>query len=483
MNKKTYKTILILISVCSIISLFVLSLYTRPSSDDYYDSKYMLEVLSIPGFHPIKLLIQAIKMDFYLWRNFDGLFISEIVLLLQPGIYGEKYYFIGAWGIMFFIFLSILLSIKNTLHAFRMSSKNTLFYAIITSAFLLNSMYGITEGIYWFNGAWNYTPFFFLILFNSSILFKSYKLEYFPRKTIILTSLFAFLASGGNYILSLANVLVMMTFSIFGLVKKHKGYLYPFITAFIGLCIEVFSPGAANRADRMGLSGIKETITGSIRVCYECICQWIGFRWIMGMILLIAMLYFLRRKGLKANCNINPIFLLIYTMMIMCAMICAPLMSETKHIAERMYSSIWLAFAFLSSIDIAYLFFWIFNIFNKDNDHHIINNILAPRLEKLDTVVMYISILAMICIAFGNNANGVVAYREISSGHAKLYADTCDERYEMIKNAKPGEIIECSPLPRPIFVYFADITDNLDDWENINWKNYYGVDIRIKADE
>lgn len=483
MNKKTYKSILIVISLFSIIPLFVLSLYTRPSSDDYYFSKFLLDVLNKPGFHPLELITTAIKADIFMWHNYDGPFISKFIMLLQPGIYGERYYFIGAWGIMIFIFLSIICSINNILDSFKLSHRNTLFYAILSLSIVLNNMYGMTEGVYWYNGAWNYTPFFFLVMINSSILFKCYKLDINPAKTIILTSLLAFISSGGSYLTSLANVLIMMAFAIFGFLRNNKAYISPFIFALTGLCIEVFSPGAANRAKRMGLSGIKETLFGSIKVCYESICLWAGFRWIMGIIVVITILYFLRRKGLKANCNINPIFLVLWTLMVMCAMICAPLMSETKHIAERMYSSIWLSFAFLSSIDIAYLIFWIFNIFNKDNDHHIINDILSPRLEKLDSVVMYISILAMICIAFGNNANGVVAYREISSGHAKLYADTCDERYEMIKNAKPGEIIECSPLPRPIFVYFADITDNLDDWENINWKNYYGVDIRIKADE
>ena len=87
--------------------------------------------------------------------------------------------------------------------------KNSVLVSAAALVLTLNGMPSIVQGLYWFNGAWNYIPFFYLTLFNLALLIR-YEFEKIPQKRWLIGSvLLSFLISGGNHVTGFLNIMLL----------------------------------------------------------------------------------------------------------------------------------------------------------------------------------------------------------------------------------------------------------------------------------
>ena len=84
---------------------------------------------------------------------------------------GERWYGIGGVALIAFMF-GLTYYFLKTIFSLLGITKNNALSATVTIVLTLNGMPNIVQGLYWFNGAWNYIPFFYLTLFNVALLLK-----------------------------------------------------------------------------------------------------------------------------------------------------------------------------------------------------------------------------------------------------------------------------------------------------------------------
>lgn len=62
-------------------------------------------------YNTLDLLKTAYDTDKQFYLTWQGLYTSAFLLALQPGIFGERYYFIGGIGLLIFMYLTLYLSV------------------------------------------------------------------------------------------------------------------------------------------------------------------------------------------------------------------------------------------------------------------------------------------------------------------------------------------------------------------------------------
>lgn len=219
--KQHYKIIAMLILAVAVIPFLMLTYYSRPCVDDYSYAVDTHALIKSGNWNIISLFCAAWKTDVRFYHEWQGLYTSAFVLALQPGILGERWYGIGGVALIALMF-GLTYYFLKTIFSLLGITKNNALSATVTIVLTLNGMPNIVQGLYWFNGAWNYIPFFYLTLFNVALLLK-YEFGMTPRKRWLMGSmLLSFLISGGNHVTGFLNIMLLALGLL--LTRKKKNY-------------------------------------------------------------------------------------------------------------------------------------------------------------------------------------------------------------------------------------------------------------------
>ena len=465
---KYYKYIIAIICILSLIPFFIVSIYSRPCVDDFTYSVTNHHLINSGSWNIIDLLISAIKVDIYKYNTWQGLYTSAFVLSLQPGIFGEKYYFIGSILLMIIIYIC-LLRLIHVLNKYYFKSKYpSWLITLVLYTVLLQGLPNICQGLYWFNGAWNYTPFFFLVL-----VVVSYIVDYFnisdlkkKRKDLIIASILSFVISGGNHITSVLNIMVLGLICLHTIInKKDKKVFVVLLVALIGFAIMYFAPGTAIRQSVCEKSSLVQAIINSTLQVYKCICKWVDIKWLLLCIMtIIVFTPFI--SSFNGKLKLHPLLMIMLSILILIGMYFPPYYAMSDHGDLRIYNIIWLAFYVLSFINIVYLFLYL-RVNNKLTFNINIKNIISYSF--LLFIVLYMCFI-------DNNFD--LIQNEFSQNLPQSFASTFDERIELAKTSN-DDIIEVESLPDSKVLKFDDINDDISSNRNISWENYYGKGIKL----
>ena len=275
-KKITKKNIFYIILICfilSVIPLYVIGMFAHPSVDDYYYGTETVQVWNET--HSIASVVKCsfdeMINTYNIWQgNFSAIFLMR----LQPGIFGEQYYFIAPlillsayMGFSIFFFYTALKKI------FKADSYLAATVGICLTFVSMQLCTTPSDSFYWYNGAIYYTFFYSLMLFLFALLIRMRTAK--AAGTIILTaisSVSAFLIGGSNYAAALFMCIILALSAgaavYFVILRKNKvirpyhmaAYLIVAAAAMAGLFISMAAPGNALRQQSVGGStGIVKT--------------------------------------------------------------------------------------------------------------------------------------------------------------------------------------------------------------------------------
>ena len=163
--------VLIVISVITVIPLLKLGVYDHPCADDFGYSIQTYQVWQET--HSVGELIKtAWSTSIRFWHTWQGLYISAFVLALQPAIFGEAYYALTVWLTVGTIYGANLIFAEYVLHyKLKGSALGAMALAFTMSMVMVQWIPSAVQGLYWYNGAMNYTFFYgiFLLLIIGEI--------------------------------------------------------------------------------------------------------------------------------------------------------------------------------------------------------------------------------------------------------------------------------------------------------------------------
>ena len=379
-KKITKKNIFYIILICfilSVIPLYVIGMYAHPSVDDYYYGTETVQVWNETHSFAsvVKCSFDEMINTYNIWQgNFSAIFLMR----LQPGIFGEQYYFIAPlillsayMGFSIFFFYTALKKI------FKADSYLAATVGICLTFVSMQLCATPSDSFYWFNGAIYYTFFYSLMLFLFALLIRMRTAK--AASTIILTaisSVSAFLIGGSNYAAALFMCIILALSAgaavYFVILRKNKvirpyhmaAYIIVAAAAMAGLFISMAAPGNALRQQSVGGStGIVKTFVYTFAFGGYSIAKVLNAPCLIFFICMIPVFYRIaRRSGFTYR---YPLLVAVFTFGLYCSMGTPVFYAQGLRMPYRMMNIIFFAAYVLITFNLIYFLGWIGNKFES----------------------------------------------------------------------------------------------------------------------
>jgi len=243
-NTRIFVIIALIVFIISIFPILFVSFYNHAAADDLSFSEQALitwrETRSLPA-----ILKVAWNNVINIYQNWQGTYTGVFLMTLQPGMFGEEYYFIGTFVLMFgFIFSVLFLSNTILRNYLRASVWQWLAISIPPLAVCIQTMSNSRDSFLWYNGGVLYTFTFsmYLVLFSLTLKFVR------KPKAITATAIIflGFLTAGGAIPVAMLCFLTGVTVITFSFIKKQPMkhlMLIAFIPVIAGSLVTALAPG------------------------------------------------------------------------------------------------------------------------------------------------------------------------------------------------------------------------------------------------
>lgn len=381
-KKLTTKNIFFIILICfllSVIPLYIIGMYAHPSVDDYYYGTQTVqawnETHSIASV--IKCSFDEMLNTYNIWQgNFSAIFLMR----LQPGIFGEQYYFITPLILLSaYIGFSIFFFYTALKKIFKADSYLAATVGICLTFVSMQLCMTPSDSFYWYNGAIYYTFFYSLMLFLFALLIRMRTAK--AAGTVIFTLIsfvLAFLIGGSNYATALFMCIILALaaaaaiYSV--LTKKNKvirsyhmaAYIIVALAAMAGLFISMAAPGNALRQDSVGGStGIIKTFIYTFAFGGYSIAKVLNAPCLIFFVCMIPAFYSIAKKsGFSYR---YPLLVAVFTFGLYCSMGTPVFYAQGLRMPYRMMNIIFFAAYVYIAFNMIYLLGWIGNKYGKDS--------------------------------------------------------------------------------------------------------------------
>lgn len=528
-KKLTTKNIFFIILICflfSVIPLYIIGMYAHPSVDDYYYGTQTVQVWNET--HSIASVIKCsfdeMLNTYNIWQgNFSAIFLMR----LQPGIFGEQYYFITPLILLSaYIGFSIFFFYTALKKIFKTDSYLAATVGICLTFVSIQLCMTPSDSFYWYNGAIYYTFFYSLMLFLFALLIRMRTAK--AAGTVIFTLIsfvLAFLIGGSNYATALFMCIMLALaagaaiYSV--LTKKNKvirsyhmaAYIIVALAAMAGLFISMAAPGNALRQDSVGGStGIIKTFIYTFAFGGYSIAKVLNAPCLIFFVCMIPAFYSIAKKsGFSYR---YPLLVAVFTFGLYCSMGTPVFYAQGLRMPYRMMNIIFFAAYVYIAFNMIYLLGWIWNKYGNDSHENmshkdtdkintgkklislddIVNNfydkIKASRKNAILALAISLCAFVIACIGcievgeteyksgdagFSNLPLSAAAALSLLNGDAKTYDTELTARDEYLTSTSDDEQFITVPAlsKRPAPIFHSDITDDAGDWHNAHLAMYY----------
>ena len=464
--------IVIALCIVSLIPLFVIGMYDRPSADDFSYSLQTHEAFLASGGNPLAVLGAAVSTDVDFYNNWQGLYTSAFLLALQPGIAGGASYPIGCWLIMAFVIGACLfLACRIERYAFKSGTALWPAAGFAAATLFLQCMPSANEGIFWYNGAANYTPVFFATFFTIGMCLKALEADR-PRQracAAVGAAVVSFIVSGGNYMPAFFNLMVMASFAGIGLLRKRPALLAPLAASVVGFAISAMAPGTAIRQNALNeLFGHPSVIGTIAHSVYQAIMDLRLFIDLPTLVFLAALTPFVvawsRRSPARFSWKTLGIAAAV-AFVFMVGTLCVPYYAIGDFGEGRARNIAYFVDVFLVAGLYGYAVCCIVARKAQETGGESANRQLSTGAYTAIAAVA-IAAVALYGSQVVGHGNAFIAARSLANGEAAAYAAEFDAREAtLLESAGDDATIRLiSTRPDPLF--FSDVERNGQDWSS-----------------
>ena len=467
-----------------VVPMTYISKYMWPVSDDFELSLWTKEAFVTTG-SLWQVLKRAWEFVIYKYFNWQGAYSSILLMALQPGIWGDEYYWMGVVLIMASLLsgifgLSYVLMVK---HGKVQKSVWLTITSLVTFAWFLRVMY-TEEAFYWWTGASYYTGFYawgMMIVTAMFCFYTDWQKYSVVRKCLyyIMGMLACLFVGGGNFPTTMLLLLIAIGLAIAAFVYKKASFkvltTYA-VTTLAALLISVLAPGSTNHMNNdfeADVSAI-EAIFISIRDGFKYIGSWTNISIIMLYIFLLPFIW-----QLVKSCGCKFKWPVVVT-----------ILSGGLYLAE--YAPVSYAFGGFAPgrmINLYYInYFWLmlFNVFYWLGWIHVkLESKIPAKLKELagsqhkwqPIYICIVGVLFLLSVASVgiSNTNLYWVYAEIYNGYYAEVDEFIADRVAYFKEHQ-GEDVLVEPVPyQSVITYFGDLFPDKEHLVNRTMAEYYGV--------
>ncbi|WP_026491569.1 DUF6056 family protein [Butyrivibrio sp. XPD2002] len=516
---KALRITLFLVNVIVVLPILILAFYNVPSADDFSMAYEVHESYVSGGF--FSAIIKAIYMGIWYYFNWTGVYFSNTLTALAPSVFGEHFYFIGTWVVLFMFALGLWYFFKQLLcETLRVEKHlagcitNIMFFLLVQCMPVGASR---VEGFFWYSGAINYLFMFGFALLWLGMILHLASLESVKGYLVPILSVMGFLLGGANYMTSLSLAIISVCILIISIIasvsgkaplekqielRKHeifkiaerfdglKRAYIPAICMLVGFALSAIAPGNKVRSDSAAFNPIKAILMAVYYTMDAMLGKWLTWPTIILLVFLIPFLWKATGRIKRFYGFEHPALFTAFCFLLSAASITPPIYATGSIEAGRIQALFYMQGMILLSLIIGYMCGWIRYVIKPAK--LIDGDVLAKRKPKDFLEDAYLGqhatrVVFAVSAAFIAGSllavkpepdlyTGTAALEDIFSGDAYYYMKEFDERLKVLKddNVKEAEFGAFSVHPQLLF--FSDITKDEGDWLNKAMAEYYHKD-------
>lgn len=498
---------LLILFVLSLIPLYVMGLYAHPSVDDYFygartkavwqETHSLTEVMSSAAAETGKI--------YDLWQgNFSALFLMH----LQPGIYGEEYYFIAPFLLITAYAVCSLFFFYTVLRRIFRTGRITSGAVSIAMTFVSMQLANVpSDSFYWYNGAIYYTFFYslMLLLFSLLIILRTMQGAGFWLLSLLSIAL-AFFIGGSNYATALFTAVMLALIcgaAIYYILRsKNKtitakhGTAYVLIAAacLAGLFISMAAPGNANRQASVGGStGLIRTFAYTFAFGGYSLANVLSAPCLVFFLCMVPVFYRIARNvSFTFRC---PLFVLIFTFGLYCSAGTPVFYAQGLRMPYRLMNIICFSAYSWTGFNLIYFLGWIGQKYGSSPViqalEHVCKSVKSSFRSLFTALLLCITAFAITCIGriqvaeteyqsgragFSNMPVTLSALYSLATGEAAQYDRELNQRNAYLSQTTESNVAVPPLSVYPELIFHTDITSDPEDWRNSHIALFYGKD-------
>lgn len=474
---KTLSRFFFVVYILSLIPMFVIGLYNYPSADDYSIGSNVRQTWVV-SHSVIQTVWQAVLRSVEDWMIWMGYFTSNFLMAIPPCVFGEKWYALTTVIMVGSISLStgyLLYQIfVKVLKADRYISQTVI---CIMLFFTMQCMVGRVEAFYWYCGAANYMLTHSLSMWFYGMLVS---LAVSRHKKIFVAAAIGlgFLVGGANQMTALNVAIVLLIAVIFILYtkkwKEKMNVLIPMLGFYIGFILNVAAPGNWVRSEiSQGMGPVKAVMISLLYGLEYCLGEWTDWSILVMVIALIPLLWKLIEKTeFKFP---YPVIFVLFGFGLVSAMMTPPLFAVGNIGADRLKALTFTMYMVVLVLCELYAVGWIRKKYFRNSSKEEAMKLSADMIIFLMSCVLFFAAGACLkVIANPHYYTSSSAMTDLLTGSAKKYGETLEKRAKLYNGGEKDIVVE--PLEiEPELLYFSDITEDPEDWQNKGLCRYYGL--------
>lgn len=437
---KQERILSILAGIIVLVCYAFASLYCHPSGDDF---TYAVKAQS-------GAFLKTVLNERY---DTNGRYISNFLMLFSPLNWG------GLAAYKFMPMLIIALMFSGTLVFYRLIiQKHSIILTFVSMLIGFSIMPDITEAVYWYTGAWTYTPSAILFLIAAAIIIRNQSLLK-PTHHILAIILFA-IACGFNETIALYGMAGAIFFAIksrFNRISLVYSALFTILLAYV-----INAPGNTVRSS---LFEDSHQVFYSIGMSSIYSARFIG-EWLINPAFLlwaIVLLKFQNNDAIDSRLQflrhpLTVIAILLLPVFISCF---GPFWS-TGMLGQYRTAN-------LASI----LFVPSFTMVILANKAFIARKIKSTRLQQIAFPLLLVFLLSW--------KNQFYLFEELITSEIAQFDEEMNERYDLIQACENDVCLipEIEHQPKTLFVYA--LNDDPEHWWNKSYQMYFNSGQIIKS--
>ena len=460
-----------------LIPVVMLAFYARPSADDYVYAARTHAVVQQYGADWPRLLAAAWETTVYFFRNWQGLYVSGFILALQPAIFGNAWYGLTLACVLVPLFLCLYACSRLIVNRLEPAQRRLpLALSVLFLFAFIEGMPSPVEGLYWFNGAMNYLPYFALTVLNAGIAVALCTPNSISKKRRFCYAgagvLIGLTIGGGHQVVGELNLLVLLLIAVVCLRRKNFWICPTLVASLVGLLINITAPGTSVRTDGFAQADFLEAVVKSFLLAAMEWIRWLDVPLLCLLLLLALPLHRLAQSQMISDRMFRyPWMGIAGTFILMWAMIFLPSYTMGGIGAGRLLNVVWMTFLLGLAVSEFLLFGWLERVRG-------LSLVPAERFMLRHGRRLPVAVAGMlVCMAcIGSHtvkegqdnyfATSLEAAYELADGQAARFAAALDERERALNDASQPDVA-ISPLgaeERPWLLFYTDVSVGPDMW-------------------
>lgn len=506
----TVKRISILLSVlyfASLIPMLVIAQYNYAGADDYSIGQ-TCHTAWITSHNVFAVIWQAALMaahDFLYWM---GYFSAIFMMSIHPGVFGEHVYAATTWIMVGMLTFSTIYLLRALLvKALGMSRDLCRCVTMILLLITVQCTVGRNEAFYWYCGAVNYIFFYAVGLFYLGCLLSAVYDQKRGKKIydLCMACFLGVFVGGGNYMtaLTVAIVLVLAVFLLWknGALGRQKVLLVPIACFFVGFLASCLAPGNSYRSEiTQGMGAVKAILISLYYFFDYCVSDWTTWAVAAGFLLMVPFIW--KMVGDTEFTFPYPLLVFLLGYGLTSANVTPPLYAIGNIGAGRLQAIFFIQYILLMGLCLIYGLGWLQKYLEgkglgkrriaeteensavekkdtetgKQSDAKVMC-FSAPAFRGIVLLSLFIVFASALCIHVDPYYyTSSSAMTDLLNGSARAYGEAYEARTKILLDDTVKDVVFEKLPAEPQLLFFSDLTEDKDSWENKAVAKYYGKD-------